>query len=124
MAGKGFSGGRMKVCMGKPGNGSILLVKFLGTIPGIQDAEKLHNYFMEEERGRKDFRVITSTKGKGIDNRNVKGGKAEEISLYGYMGIAEDLDKVDIDTRRRSLIKSKKEIHDFVDAPVKSVGKD
>uniref|UniRef100_A0A3Q7IQ31 XS domain-containing protein n=1 Tax=Solanum lycopersicum TaxID=4081 RepID=A0A3Q7IQ31_SOLLC len=124
LRGKGFSGGRMKVCMGKPGNGSILLVKFLGTIPGIQDAEKLHNYFMEEERGRKDFRVITSTKGKGIDNRNVKGGKAEEISLYGYMGIAEDLDKVDIDTRRRSLIKSKKEIHDFVDAPVKSVGKD
>uniref|UniRef100_M1BPX6 XS domain-containing protein n=1 Tax=Solanum tuberosum TaxID=4113 RepID=M1BPX6_SOLTU len=120
LRGKGFSGGRMKVCMGKPGNGSVLLVKFLGTIPGIQDAEKLHNYFMEEERGRKDFRVITSTKGKGIDNRNVKGGKAEEISLYGYMGIAEDLDKVDIDTKRRSLIKSKKEIRDFVDAPVKS----
>ncbi|XP_049380689.1 uncharacterized protein LOC125845262 isoform X1 [Solanum stenotomum] len=120
LRGKGFSGGRMKVCMGKPGNGSVLLVKFLGTIPGIQDAEKLHNYFMEEERGRKDFRVITSTKGKGIDNRNVKGVKAEEISLYGYMGIAEDLDKVDIDTKRRSLIKSKKEIHDFVDAPVKS----
>ncbi|KAK4707983.1 hypothetical protein R3W88_028908 [Solanum pinnatisectum] len=120
LRGKGFSGGRMKVCMGKPGNGSVLLVKFLGTIPGIQDAEKLHNYFMEEERGRKNFRVITSTKGKGIDNRNVKGGKAEEISLYGYMGIAEDLDKVDIDTKRRSLIKSKKEIRDFVDAPVKS----
>ncbi|XP_055830834.1 uncharacterized protein LOC129899848 [Solanum dulcamara] len=124
LRGKGFSGGKMKVCMGKPGNGSVLLVKFLGTIPGIQYAEKLHNYFMEEERGRKDFRVVISTKGKGIDNRNVKGDKVEEILLYGYMGIAEDLDKVDIDTKRRSLIKSKKEIRDFVDAPVKSVEDD
>ncbi|MCD9561245.1 hypothetical protein HAX54_020248 [Datura stramonium] len=124
LRGKGFSGGRMKVCMGKPGNRSILLVKFLGTIPGIQDAEKLHNYFMEAERGREDFGVVTSTKGKGFDNRNVKGDKVEDILLYGYMGVAEDLDKVDIDTKRRCLIKSKKEIRDFVDAPVKSVEED
>ncbi|KAF3680256.1 putative cyanidin-3-O-glucoside 2-O-glucuronosyltransferase-like [Capsicum annuum] len=121
LRGKGFSGGRIKICMGKPGNGSVLLVKFLGTIPGIQDAERLHNFFVEEKRGRKDFELVTSTKGKGIDNRNVKWDKVEELLLYGYMGIAEDLDKVDIDTKRRSLIKSKKEIHDFVDAPVKSV---
>lgn len=124
LRGKGFSAGRIKVYMGKPGNGSVLLVKFLGTIPGIEDAEKLHNYFMEEERGRKDFGVVTSTKGKGIDNRNVKVDKVEEILLYGYMGIAEDLDKVDFDTKRRSLIKSKKEIRDFLDAPVKSVEED
>ncbi|CAN4126460.1 unnamed protein product [Withania somnifera] len=124
LRGKGFSGGRIKVCMGKPRNGSVLLVKFLGTIPGIQDAEKLHNYFMEEEHGRKDFGVVTSTKGKGVDNKNVKGDTVEEILLYGYMGTAEDLDKVDIDTKKRSSIKSKKEIHDLVDAPVKSVEED
>ncbi|XP_060185995.1 uncharacterized protein LOC132615405 isoform X2 [Lycium barbarum] len=117
LRGKGFSGARMRVRLAKPGSSSVLLVKFLGIIPGFLDAEKLHNHFMEEERGRKDFGVATSTKGKGIDSRNVKGDE-EELLLYGYMGIAEDLDKVDISTKRRSLIKSKKEIHDFLDAPV------
>nr|XP_018621855.1 uncharacterized protein LOC104118954 isoform X2 [Nicotiana tomentosiformis] len=120
LRGKGFSGGRMKVCLGKPGNGSVLLVKFLGIIPGFQDAEKLHYYFMGEERGRTDFGIATSTKGKGM-NKNVKGDEVEELLLYGYLGIAEDLDKVDNDTKRKCLIKSKKEIHDFVDAPVNPV---
>ncbi|KAK4359776.1 hypothetical protein RND71_022005 [Anisodus tanguticus] len=101
---KGFSGGRMKVRLAKPGSNSVLLVKFLGTIPGFHDAEKLHNCFLEEERGRKDFGVVTSTEGKDIDSRNRKGDKVEEFLLYGYMGIAEDLDTVNIDTKRKCLI--------------------
>ena len=45
--------------------------------------------------------------------------KPEEVVLYGYMGIAEDLDKLDFDTKRRCLIQSKQEIQELADAPAK-----
>ncbi|CAK9134779.1 unnamed protein product [Ilex paraguariensis] len=123
LRGKGFSGGKMKVCLGKPANHSIMEVKFLGTFSGLQDAEKLHKYFAENKRGRKDFERITYGRSKNSrsDKREgeMKGDEVEELLLYGYMGIAEDLDKVDFDTKRKCSIKSKKEIQDLVDAPVK-----
>uniref|UniRef100_A0A5B6ZBJ2 XS domain-containing protein n=1 Tax=Davidia involucrata TaxID=16924 RepID=A0A5B6ZBJ2_DAVIN len=121
LRGKGFGGGKVKVCLGKPANHSILLVKFLGTFSGLQGAERLHNSFAENKHGRTDFERIASSKGKSSDSG--EGGKqgcsVEELVLYGYMGIAEDLDKVDYDTKRKCTIKSRKEIKDLENAPVK-----
>ncbi|XP_076928728.1 uncharacterized protein LOC143592782 [Bidens hawaiensis] len=115
LRGLGLSGGKVK--LGKPANCSIMLVKFLGTFSGLQDAEKIHDHFLKKRHGRKHFDQISSSKGKS--NREESAEKETERVLFGYMGIAEDLDKVDIDTKRKCSIKSKKEIQDIADAPVK-----
>lgn len=115
ISGLGLSGGKVK--LGKPANCSIMLVKFLGTFSGLQDAEKIHDHFLKKRHGRKHYDQISSSKGKS--NHEETADKEAERVLFGYMGIAEDLDKVDIDTKRKCTIKSKKEIQDIADAPVK-----
>lgn len=121
LRGKGFGTGKIKVCLGKPANSSIMIVKFLGTFSGVENADKLHKYFAENMHGRADFELITSDtdKSRNIGDEEMQGDKLKEHVLYGYMGISEDLDKLDFDTKRRSLIRSKKEIQDLADDPVK-----
>ncbi|GFZ11192.1 hypothetical protein Acr_22g0005900 [Actinidia rufa] len=123
LRGKGFSGGKFKTCYGRPANRSVIVVKFSGTFSGLKDAERLHEYFVESKRGRADFERAAYRSGKGKSSGNsgvgAKQGRNVELVLYGYMGIAEDLDRVDIDTKRKCLIKSKKEIQEFANAPVK-----
>ncbi|KAF7149343.1 hypothetical protein RHSIM_Rhsim03G0104900 [Rhododendron simsii] len=120
LRGKGFSGGKFRMCLGKPGNHGVIVVRFLGTFFGLQDAERLHKYFVDNKRGRDFGRGgPSSSKGKSSSSNEVAGKKNVELVLYGYMGISEDLDKVDIDTKRKCWIKSKKEIHDLENAPVK-----
>lgn len=118
MAGKGLIRGRIKICLGKPADQSVLLVKFLGTFTGLGNAERIHKYFAEQSHGRVDFERAMSNNGK-IVQAGMQGDNVEERFLYGYMGIVEDLDKVDFNTRNWSLIKSKKEIQDLANAPVK-----
>lgn len=96
-----------------------MVVKFLGTFTGLGDAEKLHKYFAEHKRGRVDFE-LSSNGGIGINkDTGNQGGKVEEQILYGYLGISEDLDKVDFTTRNSCDIKSKMDIQDLANAPVK-----
>ncbi|WOG87932.1 hypothetical protein DCAR_0207165 [Daucus carota subsp. sativus] len=113
--GKGVSSGKVKIA-----KRNVIVVKFLSTSSGVQDAEKLHKYFVENKRGRVDFEKLTSSRHK---INKVAGKRPEdeldETELYGYMGIAEDLDQVDFDTKKKCSIRSKKEIQDIVDAPVK-----
>lgn len=118
MAGKGLIKGRIKMCLGKPADQSMLVVKFLGTFTGLGDAERIHKHFAEHKRGRVDFEQATSSNGE-IREAGMQGDNVEEQILYGYMGIVEDLDKVDFHTRNWTVIKSKKEIQDLADAPVK-----
>ena len=122
MAGKGFGGGKFKMCLGKPADHSVMVVKFLGTFSGLEDAGKLHNYFAEKNHGRADLEKTNYNNGKSSNGREAgtrSTDKPEEVVLYGYMGIAEDLDKLDFDTKRRCLIQSKREIQELADAPVK-----
>lgn len=115
--GKGLIRGRIKVCLGKPADQSVMVVKFLGTFTGLGDAEKLHRYFAECKRGRLDLELAMSNNIEIDINR--EAGNLEEQILYGYLGISEDLDRVDYITRNSGLIKSKKEIQDLANAPVK-----
>ncbi|KAF8403263.1 hypothetical protein HHK36_011364 [Tetracentron sinense] len=117
---RGFGGGKAKVCRGKPADQSIMVVKFLGTFSGLQEAERLHKYYAENKRGRVKFQQITS------NNSNSGSGEAGgmqadnlELVLYGHMGIAEDLDKLDFETKKRCVVKNKKDIQDIADAPLK-----
>nr|XP_043640305.1 uncharacterized protein LOC122611347 [Erigeron canadensis] len=116
LRGVGLSGGKVK--HGKVANCSIMLVKFLGTFSGLQDAEKIHQYFVRNKHGRRDLDKVSSSKGKSSNSEEGESKEAERV-LFGYMGIAEDLDKVNADTKKKCIIKSKKEIHEFADGPVK-----
>ncbi|XP_077235853.1 uncharacterized protein LOC143877592 [Tasmannia lanceolata] len=113
----GFGGGKGKVCRGKPANQSILLVKYNGTFSGLQEAERLHKYYVENKRGRKEFQRFALKDSNG--GSEVKGEKVD-LLLYGYLGIAEDLNKLDSETKKRCHIRSKKEIEAIADAPLKA----
>lgn len=112
--------GRIKLCLGKPADQSVILVKFLGTFVGLADAERLHKYLSDSNRGRAECETV---KYDGIKSCNIRetdeGDKVENI-LYGYVGIAEDFDKLDFNSKKWSLIKSRKEIDDLDKAPVKT----
>ncbi|VFQ62840.1 unnamed protein product [Cuscuta campestris] len=41
LRGEGFSASKLKICLGKPENGSVVVVKFLATASGLKEAEKL-----------------------------------------------------------------------------------
>ncbi|ONK57398.1 uncharacterized protein A4U43_C09F110 [Asparagus officinalis] len=110
----GFDAGKVRVCRGKPANQSVLVVKFSPTLSGLQEAERLHNFYADKNRGRQGFEELTSNHG----NREARVEKDEEL-LYGYMAVAEDLDKLDPETKKRSLVKSKKDIKAVADAPLK-----
>lgn len=118
---KGFHLGKMKICLGNPGDHSVMLVKFLGTFSGLQEAERLHKLFLGRNHGRVDFDEAIS--GTGPVDELMQGDdpveKVQDMLLYGYMGISDDLDSVDFDTKKRCSVKSKKEIHELADAPVK-----
>ncbi|KAL4311632.1 hypothetical protein GQ457_01G045270 [Hibiscus cannabinus] len=118
---KGFVGGKITVCLGKPADQSIMVVKFLGTFTGLTMAERLHKYFVENKRGRIEFTSKTNGKNSGEEMGRVgEGDNLEELLLYGYMAISEDLDKLDFHNRKWSVVKSKKEILDLANDPVKT----
>ncbi|XP_022745782.1 uncharacterized protein LOC111296036 [Durio zibethinus] len=120
LRGKGVVGGKITVCLGRPADQSIMVVKFLSNFTGLAMAERLHKYFVENKRGRVEFHRTTSNNGKSsIEEMGIQGDKLEEQLLYGYMAIAEELDKLDFHNRKWSLVKSKKEIQDLANDPVK-----
>lgn len=105
---------RVKVCRGRPANHSIMAVIFNSTLSGLKAAERLHNFYSETRHGRSDFeniRICSSSRRTG-ETSKASEKKAEHV-LYGYLGIAEDLDKLEYETKKRCLVKSKKEIENI-----------
>nr|KYP35273.1 hypothetical protein KK1_043704 [Cajanus cajan] len=120
LRGEGFVRGRIKLCLGKPADQSIVLVKFLGTFGGLRDAERLHKYLSDKNRGRAEYERLKSESIKSCNiGKTDEGNKVENI-LYGYMGIADDFDKLDFNSKKWSMVKSRKEIDDLDKAPVKT----
>ncbi|KAL6341733.1 hypothetical protein AAG906_037977 [Vitis piasezkii] len=116
----GFDGGKTQICRGKPANQSIMVVRFNATFSGLQKAEKLHNMYAENQHGRAEFHQINFNNGKTSscrENRKAQADKVEHV-LYGYLGIAGDLDKLDFEAKERCVVKSKKEIWAIADGPL------
>ena len=116
----GFDGGKTMICRGKPANQSIMVVRFGATFYGLQKAEKLHNMYAENQHGRAEFHQINFNNGKTSscrENRKAQADKVEHV-LYGYLGIAGDLDKLDFEAKERCVVKSKKEIWAIADVPL------
>ena len=106
VADMGLSEGNTRICHGKSGNSNIFLVKFNATFSGMQEAEKLNNVFAEKKHGRAELKEIDA----GAEcSEGVSQDKIED-ALYGYLGIAEDFDKLSYDMRRHYVAKSKKDI--------------
>lgn len=96
------------MCGGKPVNQSIMVVIFHGTFSGLQEAERLHKLYAENKHGRAEFQLVNCNSGETHH-------KLVDV-IYGYLGIASDLDKLDIKTKSHSIVKSKKEIYAIADA--------
>jgi hypothetical protein len=111
----GFHQGITKVCRGKAANQSILVVNFQGTLSGLQEAERLHKHYAEDKHGRYEFQQIASRSSCTSDESQNKD-KIKSF-LYGYLGIIEDLDKLDFMTKKRCVVKSKKEIYAIAGGP-------
>lgn len=112
------------MCLGRPADQSVMVVKFLGTFTGLESAERLHKYFAERKHGRAEFARLTSNSSRSSSSNwleaGIQGDKLKEQLLYGYMGISEDLDSADFNTKKYCFIKSKKEILDLANAPVRT----
>ncbi|KAJ0084700.1 hypothetical protein Patl1_30473 [Pistacia atlantica] len=108
ISGMGFGQGISKVCRGRAANQSTMVVNFYGTFSGLQEAEKLHELFADKKRGRAEFEHITF-QGRISSDKTRNADKVENV-LYSYLGIAEDLDKLDFEAKRRCFVKSKKDI--------------
>ena len=114
----GFEGGKTKICRGKPANQSIMVVRFHGTFSGLQKAEKLHHIYAENQHGRAELDQIKSNNGKTgscRENQKAQADKVEHV-LYGHLGIAGDLDKLDFEAKERCVVKSKKEVMAIAEA--------
>lgn len=111
----GFGGGKSKSMYGKEGHLGITVVKFANTQAGLKEAERLAEYFEKDNHGRKGWaRAQASQSGDEDENPALvkvdpKSGEKKRI-LYGYLAMASDLDKVDFDTRKKAVIKSRREL--------------
>ncbi|PIN25402.1 hypothetical protein CDL12_01837 [Handroanthus impetiginosus] len=103
----------LKVCNGKPANQSVMLVKFNGTLSGLREAERYHSSYVDSKHGRADLKQL---KAGGTQVISAEPAEEGENCLYGYLGIAEDLDSLDFDTKKRCVLRSKKAILSVVDA--------
>ncbi|KAI4334275.1 hypothetical protein L6164_018985 [Bauhinia variegata] len=108
--GIGFSGGKIKVSRGKPANFSILVVAFSATLSGLQEAERLNKFYDDNKHGRAEFQEIDSCGFKNSNERSLYIPGKNESALYGYLGNARDLDKLDFERKKHSVVKSRKEI--------------
>lgn len=117
----GFAVAIKKVSRGKPANQSIMVVCYQPTLSGLLEAERLHQYFAEIKHGRAELeqRSCPSSRGSSQRTGSSVANKVASI-LYGYFGIAEDLDKLEFETKKRSVVRSKREMQHFVDAALEN----
>ncbi|KAJ6773107.1 RNA RECOGNITION MOTIF XS DOMAIN PROTEIN-RELATED [Salix koriyanagi] len=80
------------------------------------------NILRRRNMGEKNLSIThpTSVTTANSLEEETQGGQLEEHLLYGYLGIAEDLDRLDFNTKKWILVKSKKEIQELANAPVKT----
>ncbi|XP_030504005.2 uncharacterized protein LOC115719197 [Cannabis sativa] len=114
----GFNGEKTKVFRGKAANQSILVAIFNATLSGLQEAERLHKHYAENKHGRLELQQTNSTDHNNThrDTRELTESEKLESVLYGYLGIVEDLDKLDFNIKSHCVVRSKKEIQAISDA--------
>lgn len=116
-------GNLSKVWIRKLANQNGMLAKFNGTLSGLQEAERLHKNYLETKHGRIEFiQVMSSEKGSCSEETQTVTAEKEENFLYFYLGLLEDLGKLDFITKKRCVVRSKREIQSIADAPLNTKG--
>ncbi|CAB4292050.1 unnamed protein product [Prunus armeniaca] len=112
----GFGSGKSKSLYGRDGHLGMTLVKFSGDEAGLKEAMRMAEFFVKDNHGRRAWaRLQPPTLGSKDDENNPYLVKLDEKTrekkriLYGYLGTAYDLDKVDFDTRKKVAIESLRE---------------
>ncbi|KAI5067498.1 hypothetical protein GOP47_0018026 [Adiantum capillus-veneris] len=114
----GFLSERVKIAHGK---GGTVIVKYSPLLPCLHDAESLHHHFASRNFGRDDWwsaRPVKQESNGDLDPVLEDGDGAEKNMLYGYIALAQDLDKVDADLQRRCQVKSRKDIEAIIGDPL------
>lgn len=94
----------------------MTLVKFSGDQAGLNEATRLGDHFERENHGRRAwFRLQPLTIGGPEDENNpnlVNSGERSRDKrriFYGYLGTSRDIEKVDLDTRKKVAFESLRE---------------
>lgn len=103
----GFPSGRSKSCYWREGHIGITLIKFVADQSGLREALRLAELLEKSNHGRQGWAGVQSLKSaKDKENHpslvtvDPKTGERDRI-LYGYLGTASDLDRIDTETKRK-----------------------
>jgi hypothetical protein len=111
----GFGSGKSKSLYGREGHLGITLVKFSGDQSGLKEAMRFAEFFEKENHGRRAWARQQPVSFGRDDEKNPnlmqvdeKTGEKKRI-FYGYLGTASDLEKIDVDTRKKVVVESRRE---------------
>lgn len=101
---------------GREGHLGITLFRFAGDDSGLMQAMRMAECFEKMNRGRKSWaKVPPFTPGQDDEkNRSIvevddRTGEKKRV-LYGYLATIADLDKVDMETKKKTTIESLREL--------------
>lgn len=112
----GLTGGKSKSLYGRDGHLGITLFKFAGDDSGLREAMRMTEHFEKVNRGRKSWGKVQPFTPSKDDEKNhslveVDGRTGEKKRiLYGYLATVADLDKVDMETKKKTTIESLREL--------------
>ncbi|CAA6658556.1 unnamed protein product [Spirodela intermedia] len=104
----GFGGGRSRTMMnGKEGIPfGTAAVRFAGDRDGLREAEQLAELLERDGCGRRSWARISQ--GRRRPEEGKEGEAADgRILLYGYLGIAGDMDELDAETKKKAVLHSR-----------------
>lgn len=111
-----FNVGKSRALYGRDGHLGITLFKFAGDDSGLREALKIAEYFEKMNRGRKSWAGLQPFTPSKDDENNPslmevdgKTGEKRRV-LYGYLATVKDLDKVDMETKKKTTIESLREL--------------
>ncbi|ESQ47617.1 hypothetical protein EUTSA_v10020450mg [Eutrema salsugineum] len=111
-----LTGGKSKSLYGRDGHLGITLFRFAGDDSGLRQAMRMAEYFEKMNRGRKSwFGLPPFTPGKDDEKNHslvevdARTGEKKRV-LYGYLATIADLDKVDMETKKKTTIESLREL--------------
>ncbi|KAF8114667.1 hypothetical protein N665_0034s0008 [Sinapis alba] len=111
-----FNVGKSRALYGRDGHLGITLFKFAGDDSGLREALRMAEYFEKTNRGRKSWAGLQPFTPSIDDEKNpslmeVDGKKGEKRRvLYGYLATVKDLDKVDMETKKKTTVESLREL--------------
>ncbi|KAF3589214.1 hypothetical protein F2Q69_00030716 [Brassica cretica] len=111
-----FNVGKSRALYGRDGHLGITLFKFAGDDSGLREALRIAEYFEKMNRGRKSWAGLQPFTPSKDDENNPslmevdgKTGEKKRV-LYGYLATVKDLDKVDMETKKKTTIESVREL--------------